>query len=43
MPSQVWMKLTSAQQRSLLQTMVLICQDLVAAATLRQKHEVTYE
>jgi hypothetical protein len=43
MPSQVWMKLTSRQQRSLFQTMVRICQDLVAATTARQKPEVPYE
>jgi len=42
-PSQVWVNLTQGQQQCLLQTIVLICQELVAAASPLQESEVSHD
>jgi hypothetical protein len=42
-PPQLWKHLTQAQQHWLLQTIALVCQELVQMPSRIQESEVTYE
>ena len=43
LPSRVWMSLTGEQQRHLLHTIVLVCQEMVATWSHIQQGKVTHE